>query len=323
MKIEQIISRRFSENQINTFSIIYEWEDVLSEGLKSQITGTNYISYRLAHHFPFIKRFLLPYRNSLVFYTNANGQDKIYNKRNIVPFIIDFFLHKDELNLFYNNHSENKIIFVSSPFDYDFLIKNNFPKPIGLIAYSLPDKYAITEKPFKKKYDIILTGRQDPLLYSFFKEYVIKHPTVTYVKRGQSLDNDESKTEPYYMNGETLIGSIHSREEYMSLLSQAKISLYGIQGFDKDTKDYYHVTPRFLELIASGCHVIAHYKEGADSEFYELNKFSPSIESYEDFEKSMDNALINDVDMTFYASYLKKHYTSSRIKEIKELLKNI
>ena len=86
------------------------------------------------------------------------------------------------------------------------------------------------------------------------------------------------------------------------------------------------MTPHFLEIIACGCHILAHYPtgtDGVDAKYYEFDKFSPSIETYEQFEFAMDNALSTEVDYQMYSSYLKKHCTSSRVKDLKDLLSRI
>ena len=170
----------------------------------------------------------------------------------------------------------------------------------------------------------MLTGRQDPLLYSFFIEYIKKHPDVTFVKRGKELENDTTKTKGYYLNGKDFIGTIESRENFMSLQSQGKVTLYGVQGYIPGfTEGFYHMTPHFLEIIACGCHVIAHYPNGLngiDAQFYEFDKFSPSVNTYDEFEYAMDAALSSEVDLDLYASYLKKHYTSVRAKELEKII---
>ena len=85
-------------------------------------------------------------------------------------------------------------------------------------------------------------------------------------------------------------------------------------------KNFNHVTPRLLELLAAGCHVLCRYIPNADTEHFELDKFSPSIETYEQFEKMMDEALKSPIDKEKYANYLKKHYTSVRAKQLEEIL---
>ena len=250
------------------------------------------------------------------------------NNKHIIPCIIDFFEKGMQLQEFYNKHSKNKIVLVSSPFDYQYLKDNNCPLNIGLFAYSLSDKYALKNNKNEKKYDIVLTGRQDPLLYSFFKEYIKRHPQVTYVKRGKDLENDNTKTQGYYLNGKEYLGSIETREDFMNLQAQGRATIYGTQGFIQDgyTQGFFHMTPHFLEIIACGCHVIAHYPlgvNGVDSQYYEFNKFSPSVETYEEFETRMDYALSHDVDLDMYSSYLEKHYTSVRVKELRKILGNL
>ena len=197
---------------------------------------------------------------------------------------------------------------------------------MGLFAYSLSDKYALKYMNLEKKYDIVLTGRQDPLLYSFFKKYVKSHPNVSYVKRGKDIENDKNKSQSYYLNGKELISDLKSREDFIKLQAQGKVTLYSTQGYDNNTKDFFHMTPHFLEIIASGSHVLLHYptdERGTDAKFYEFAKFSPSIETYEEFERAMDHALSTEINKEMYTKYLKKHYTSTRVKELLEIIKNI
>lgn len=324
MNINKILTRRNCIGQNYAQPIIYEWEDVISSELNIPIAPyPSYFSYtnRYNIHTPLLG----PYIDTFRFVVNGRDYDEPINNKHIVPCIIDFFEKDNQLQEFYKKHSKNKILLVSSPFDYQYLKERNCPLNIGLFAYSLSDKYAISDQRIEKKYDIVLTGRQDPLLYSFFVEYVKRHPDVTYVKRGESLENDENKTKAYYLNGKDYIGTIETREEFMRLQAQGRATLYGVQGYYEGfTKGFYHMTPHFLEIIACCCHVILHYPSGSkgiDAQYYEFDKFSPSVETYDEFESAMDQALSTEVDIDKYSSYLKNHYTSVRAKELAELLK--
>jgi len=327
MILNQLFTRRHNVGQNYAQPIIYEWEDIISKELEIPILA--YPSfYNIINRFRIHNSLIGPHKNTFRFVINGKDYDEPMNNKHIIPCIIDFFEKGEQLQEFYKKHSKNKIVLLSSPFDYQYLKENKCPIKIGLFAYSLSDKYAITNKNIEKKYDIVLTGRQDPLLYSFFKEYVKRHPEVTYVKRGKELDNDTNKTKGYYLNGKEYIGTIETREEFMQLQAQGRATIYGTQGYiqDKYTQDFYHVTPHFLEIIACGCHVIAHYPSGTkgiDAQYYEFDKFSPSVETYEEFESAMDYALRTEVDINKYSSYLQKHYTSTRVKELKLLLNNI
>lgn len=325
MNIQQIYSRRGDRNQNYAQPIIYEWEDVMSSELGVEVASIPFF-YKVVNRFNFHSSLLTPPKNTFRFVINGRNYDEPMNSKHIIPCIIDFFEKEDQLEEFYSKHSKNKIVLLSSPFDYQYLKEKKCPIRIGLFPYSLSDKYAITGEQIEKKFDIVLTGRQDPLLYSFFKEYVKRHPDVTYVKRGKELENDEGKTKGYFINGQQSIGAISAREEFIKLQSQGKVTLYGVQGYDNNTKDFYHMTPHFLEIIACGCHVLMHYPtdaNGVDAQFYEFDKFSPSVETYEEFESLMDKALNTSVDMDMYSSYMKKHYTSYRVKELVKLLNDL
>ena len=93
--------------------------------------------------------------------------------------------------------------------------------------------------------------------------------------------------------------------------------LYGTR---EGHKNFNHVTPRFLEMIAAGCHVLCRYMPNADTEYFELSRFCPSIESYEQFEKLMNKALKESIPIDQYKQYLKKHYTSVRAQQLKDIL---
>ncbi len=326
MEIRKIFTKRLKFGQNYAQPIIYEWEDDISKILGIPIDPYPSI-YKYINRLKIHSRLLGPSEETFRFVINGRDYDEPMNSRHIIPCIIDFFEKGEQLEEFYRKHSNNKIVLFSSPFDYQYLKDNNCPLNIGLIPYSLSDKWTIKDNKIEKKYDIVLTGRQDPLLYSFFKEYVKKHPDVTYVKRGQDIENDNKKTKGYYLNGKDYIGEVETREDFMYLQAQGRATLYGVQGYlDGFTRGFYHMTPHFLEIIACGSHVLAHYPtgdEGVDANFYEFEKFSPSIETYEQFEALMDKALNTDVDMEMYSNYLAKHYTSVRAKELKKLIENI
>lgn len=322
MKIKQVLTHRSAKRQNYAQPIIYEWEDVISKELNIPVVKYPFI-YRVLNRLGIHLPITFLYKDTFRFVINGRDCDQPMDDKHIIPCIIDFFEKEEQLPEFYKKHSKNKLILVSSPFDYHYLKEKKSPIRVELFPYSLPDKYAITNTSIEKKYDIVLTGRQDPLLYNFFKEYVKSHPNVTYVKRGKDIENDEKKTKDYYLNGTENLGPIENREDFMRLQAQGRVTLYGVQGYVKNGYGFHHMTPHFLEIIACECHVILHYPtdaRGVDAEFYEFAKFSPSIETYEEFESAMDCALRSDVDKEFYSSYLKKHYTSQRVKQLRALL---
>lgn len=109
-------------------------------------------------------------------------------------------------------------------------------------------------------------------------------------------------------------------------MQKAKAALYATPGIDGEeirTNGFSQVTPRFFELISSGCHILARYEANPDTEYYELETIAKSITTYQQFEEELDFARLEIVDMAKYATYLKKHYTSERSKKLKEIIKTL
>ena len=103
----------------------------------------------------------------------------------------------------------------------------------------------------------------------------------------------------------------------------AKCGLYstpGIDGGESRTNGFSQVTPRFLELIACGCHIIARYKQNSDTDYYQLGNFSQSIDDYKSFERALDLSRDSIVDMNKYSKYLSNHYTSNRVELLSKFI---
>ena len=210
---------------------------------------------------------------------------------------------KKREKLFPNPYTKNQI----KKEVYEYLLAKNTRLNIRHLALSLSDRYKITSNTcYEKKYDVILIGRQNPVLKDFLDQYKKTHPDLTiFIPSKQELA---------------------SRDGYLDSMKKSRIALYatpGIDGGEKRTNGFSQVTPRFLEMVASGCNIIARYKTNADTDYYELEKFCQSINTYEEFEKEMDKCRIKGPDMTFYSSYLKKHYTSKRVEELQVILNEI
>ena len=236
-----------------------------------------------------------------------------------------FSSQKNNYQLFFYSYHKAPIVLITSREAFEFITNENNPYNIKFVHWplSLADKYKIgTDTIFEKKYDVALIGRQNVVLEKFFYKYVEKHPGLTYVYRKM-----ESGEFNYYVvkhGEESFIGNIKNRDDYMSLMRNAKIGMYSTPDIDTDHKrscGFNQVTPRFLELIAAGVHIIARYCPNPDTEYYRLQDFSPSIENYEQFEKAMDYAMTHKVDMKKYANYLAQHYTSVRARELNLILK--
>ena len=240
----------------------------------------------------------------LYFEMRANVFHFWKGNKTLIPWVIDWFVNPKYIKLYEWMYRKHRLVLVSSMEVYAYLKHNKSSMKVEHLGLSLSDRFRLVkENNMEKKYDVVLLGRQDDTLMEYLNKYKKRYPDVM-VYRPSRKDVD-------------------TREGYMREMRKGRIGLYATPGFGKDAKrtnGFSQVTPRFLEYIASGCHVIARYTDNEDTKYYELRKFSPSVESYEEFEQLMKRALETPVDIDFYSEYLKKHYTSARCVELNKIL---
>jgi glycosyltransferase involved in cell wall biosynthesis len=321
MVLEQIITRRSFDHRF-FYDLVYEWEDVLKKEFNCKYSfDKNMRNAWWAYHIYGFQNLITTTKNSFVFEMvpeNAAG----HNKKNIVPLIIDFYLKEEQLPCFYKKYCNNKIVFISNKEVLSYLKLNDCPLNIAHLGLSISDKYAINSfTRFEKKYDVALIGRQNVVLKKWIEKYADTHPSFVYV-----FGVRNSNQLNHYTNKGEFIGNVEKRADFIQLMKACRIGIYatpGTDGGEARTHGFNQVTPRFLEYIACGCHVIARYPKNDDTDYYELPSMAPNINSYEEFESAVDKARTSEVDMDKYARYLQKHYTSVRAKELQSIIQNL
>ena len=323
MKLQNVISQRFTTDK-SYWQIVFEWEDVFAKELSLTLSKDNKLRCnKIIRHIPWVSNIITTRKTSLLFEMTPDlGLRSGLNKPNIVPLIIDFYLKEDQLPLFYKRYNKHKCILISSKEVYDFLKLHKCPLPIYLLALSIANQYKIdSTTSFPKVFDLVLMGRQNAVLMKFLEEYSNNHKGFKYVYN--KLDNHKYS---YFTSDGVCLGSLETREDFIGMMRKAKVTFYstpGIDGGEVRTNGFNQVTPRFLEQISSCCHVIARYPDNSDVEYYELERFCPSINSYKDFEKVLDKARTETVNLAFYSNYLAKHYTSVRAHELSNILNKL
>lgn len=151
MKIEKIITERGYQDW-PSFDLVYEWEDIIAEKLNIPLFFKNKFSTnRFIKRIPLIKYLLCPKQNSFIFEMSPMTKYHIWNKKNIIPYIIDFYLKPEQLNEFYIQYNKNPIIFISSKEVFLFLKQQSCPLNIIHLPLSISDKYRITEQTILNK----------------------------------------------------------------------------------------------------------------------------------------------------------------------------
>lgn len=324
MKIKQILTNRNLSNG-KDYGIVNEWEDVFSQLLNVPLYYDDWKrrDKTIFWKFPWLAAYFQTSIPTFAYVMLPNASPHGNNRKNIIPCMIDFYCkEKEELQQFYKRYDKCPLVLISSKEAYDFLISIKCPLHIKHLPLSISDKYRINDKTtFNKRYDVVMLGRQNEVLQTFLNEYSERHKDVTYV-----YGKKEGRGFRYFDQAGVDLGCMSTREDYMNLMRQSKIGLYATPAMDggrTDTNGYNQVTPRFLEYIANGCHVIARYPNNPDTDFYELNKMTTRIEAYDQFEKAMDKLRHEDVDVSCYSQYLKKHYTSNRVQMLLSYLEQI
>lgn len=323
--LEKIITVRSKESW-PSWDLVYEWEDVFARQMNLRFQDSSFSNRYVRYLYSYCPKWiqsLLFYRFSLQFELVANHENTKWleiNKYNIIPWLVDCYARTSEqIKRLERNYSKNKYVLISSREVYDHLKNAHCRLPISHIPLSLPDKYKITPvTKFEKEYDVVLMGRQNPVLGEYLLRYADSHPSFTFLRRERTNGRFL-----YYDQVGTCVGDADTREHYMDLIRKSRVGIYSTPGMDDEkpeTNGFSQVTPRFLEYISAGTHIIARYLTNSDTDFFELKKFSPSIDSYEEFCTRMDWALSHEVDMSFYSQYLSKHYTSVRVGQIVALL---
>jgi len=308
------------------WQIVFEWEDIFA---KEDIQLVDRPQFIKNYKYLFVNKTnkLLCYIYALFFrqyyfyfaMESYNYSDKLNNKI-VIQNIIDFYLNKKELPDFYREHRNNPFLLIASKEVLEFLYLNICPIKCYHFPLSISDKYRINENSFfEKEYDLVMVGRQNHVLNAYYEKYANTHPEFSYV---YGVRNSEEEDSIYYTSTGVCLGNL-DRNEYIELLKKSKVGLYSTPGIDNSrlgANGYNQVTPRFLELIACGCHIIARYPENPDTVYYQMSDICPHTETFEEFEKQMDYALNYTVDMKKYADYLENHYTSMRVNLLKEIL---
>jgi len=319
MKLSGIFSPRKVLLEPNN-ELVYEWEDTLSGIMDIPLIYDSKVrNNRWTKHLPFQLDFLTPdcpvLSIEMVTYRH-NG----LNKKNVIPWIVDFYLRTPaQLARFYRTFSNNPIVLISSREAYEYLLGKGCPLNIAHLPLSIPDRYRICEETsFTKEYDAVLFGRQNHVLKEWLLKYELTHPDVKYISSRKDGDSW-----CYFTNKGERIGQLRGRDEYISFTRKARAAFYSTQGMDVGpgrSNGFNQVTPRFLEYLSCGCHIISRYPQNADTDFYELGNMSTRADSYEEFEDVFDRARSTPCDMGKYASYLERHYTSVRAEALTSII---
>ena len=325
------------------YHLIYEWEDDLANYLKIPVLNAtplyrkfviNRVIRKLAtlvgsgmwrklNNFIETTNIIRP-PNGYYFAFEIGVKDfhDFSTSKRAIPVFIDLWKPIDLIS-FEDIYKECPLVLISSLETMEYLQERKCKLNVAHLPLSLSDRYQA--KPglmYEKTYDILLTGRTNPVLRKFLDKFMQDQPEVELV--AQQEVNGELV---YVSNKKGPLGKFDSREEYIQLLRASKIAFYttpGIDGGERRTGGFNPVTPRLLELLSAQCLVVARYPDNADTRFYELNRVCPNVDSYAQFEELLLKYLQStSVPVSLYEEIVRRHATSRRAEELQHLLKQL
>lgn len=331
-----ILNTIFSERSTKTwpaYQIVYEWENILSDKLGLKIRCDNYILYKLHENLirrKFIKTYkilnrisqLLTFKKeqkSLWFVMAADIYPYYKINKNTIPVIIDFWLVGDDVQKFIDAYKDVPLMLVTNREVYDLLKNYRCPFPVEHWALSYPDNYNSVYFSAERKFEFSIIGRPNPFFIRLLDKYSENHSDFTYIRNNGNIEHRE-----YIDNKGNVVARGDTREDYLNMIRNTKISCYTTPGLDeakKNASGFNQVTPRLFELLSNGCQIIGHYPISSDTIWYNLQDVVPNVETYEEFEMVLNNMRVSPVDYNKNMVFMNKHTTSSRVVPLIEILK--
>ena len=245
---------------------------------------------------------------------------------NCIPVFLDIWTKADFASVMRQTKSF-KLFYVTSRDAYNIIKAKDPSSSVQYMPLSVADKYHSENfAAYRDKFiDVFMPGRGNPVLHKYMLRYAAEHPNIKYVIR------NENRTPGNWQCSST-DGSItlplNTREEYIHVLSSAKVSLVGCSGIDNarpDSNGICFVTPRFYESAVLGCALLGRYPD--NEEFTELNmrKYCPNITSYEQFCDELERALAQTPEELYAKNrdFIINSLTSKRAEQIQRDLASL
>ncbi len=313
----KIITERNSTN-LSFFQVTYEWEDILAKILNIDFYSTRkklsnnqiqeYLSERLMSTFPFKTN---KSRWNIVFIMYPRLSHR-YKFKSIIPIYLD--VHKKWKDKIISDTRRLPIYFVTSLDLYEDIKKTESNSECVYLPLSVSDIYYVQRIP-KKSVEVVQLGRKNRILHEFMLKYC-ETKDVDYIFNNNGTYNS-------IKNGN--IGQLSTRQEYMSLLAKAKVSLVSTPSVDgdKDFGGYDFFTPRFYESAISYCYMIGRYTHNSESKLLDIDRVCEHVDNYEEFKNAMNYMLSNSIEthQKEYDNFIDKNTTSNRANDIKRKIK--
>ena len=299
-RIRSIITFRYRSNW-PTWQMVYEWEDILATILALPLKA-------IGETCMLPDPYCLPNNYDLLFLQLASELRYYAENTQLIPIVMD--LWRDDFGEFLLHAPRFQLVFVTNLQVFEELTPQ-LPN-LRYLPFSLADQYFNQPLP-TKDIDIIQYGRRNPQLDQFMSHLLANHPEIHYVTTEAF---DQGETIHIYSNKFGDMGESDSRRTFMNILARCKISLVSTVGMDgsRATGGIDPVSPRFLESMAAGCHLVGRIPDNAEFRNSGIAAQCHAITDYEGFKTTVLSLLTrHDTPVASYLPLLQQRRTSTLI----------
>jgi len=309
-RIRSIISTR-NVSQWPTFQMVHEWEDILGTQLGVPFRSLD-------------DSCLLPPSDGpdqgfdLLFLPLASELEDYVRNHSLIPIVMD--LWRDGFEAFISCAPQFRLVFVTNLQAYQEL-SSQLPN-LRYLPFTIADQYLDSSLP-AKDIDIIHYGRRNPVLDQYLQKFLQDHPACHAVITDKS-DNGEAIL--IHSNRWGSLGVSDSRKKFMDLLCRSRISLVSTVGMDgsRQTGGIDPVSPRFLESMAAGCHLVGRIPDNPEFRDSGLFRLCHHVDSYQQFEKTILALLAEPANpQRDYRPLLAQRLTSSLVPIIRAAVSSL
>lgn len=270
--IQSVITTRKTKKW-PTWQMIHEWEDYLADALGAKFKHLSPAcmvpdpSYKSAMY----DIVYLPISDMLRYYEGNNQ---------IIPIVMD--LWQKDFEQFERLATNFKLIFLTS-LQVFRVMRGRGLTNIRYLPFALADKY-LDYPVAEKTFDIVHFGRRDNLLDSYMEQLLQLYPQLHYLT---TQTDDDSVY--FFSNQHGRLQESNSRETFMTMLSRSKISLVHSPGMDNNWQcnEIMPVSPRYLESIAAGCHLVGRIPCHDEFDLLGIRPFCSHADNYKVFENTV------------------------------------
>lgn len=308
------------------YDVVFEWEDSMAEYFQTQVKLIPSAVYhacktycKLNQNYKLHQNF---YKDCSIYFAMSPSEMSQRVFLNGIPIFMDVWTD-EHVEYIVQKTRDLQLFYCTSLEVYRKIKEKDYHSVVKYMPLSVSDLYFSENfsRYKRKSIDVIQVGRRNQVLHEYMMRYVEKYPQIDYVYTNGIAHNELIE---YVSTKRGNIGTIVDRENYIKVLSSAKVSLVStpaIDGSNRLANGIDFLTPRFYESAILGCAMVGRY--GVNEETAKISAIIPNITTYDQFIMEMDRALSMGSEELYHReeSFIKENLTTCRATQIENDIK--